>query len=103
MREAPDGAPVELYAGKGYRTALSSRYITWLNKTAAELEKAWDAGDTAQEVYAALPWEGETHNERFGDTKWTAYTLNEDEVRLGVTLNPKGRLTVDYREFYTRH
>jgi hypothetical protein len=100
----------ELRPGKGYRTPLTSRYINWLKAVTAELEEAWDAGDSAQEVFAALPWgdregehEGSVSSPKFGDAKWTGIQVREDQIRISMQLDPKGRLSLDYREWYQAH
>jgi hypothetical protein len=100
MKDTAEGAR-DLRAGKGYRLPLTSGVIEFLKGAIEEIETAWDAGDTAQEVYNLLPWE-DTGSDQYGDRKWTSFQLREDEVRISVVLK-NGRLSIDYREWYQSH
>jgi hypothetical protein len=92
-----------LYASqKGYRTAMTAKYMEFVQSALNDMRKAWDENESVETVFEALDWPNHA-DDQYGNRKWVALVLGEDELRISVFLTKRGQLQVDYREFYTRH
>jgi hypothetical protein len=81
---------------------MDAAYLRFVKNAMTELEALWEVCDTPEELFRKLSWTNRA-NDKYGNRKWIAYEFGEDELRISVHLTSKGDLTVDYREFYTRH
>lgn len=104
MDESAELAVEPLRSGKGVRIPLSSTAINFLREATTAIEVAWDSAETPKAAFELLKTQwGTFDTDGYGDRTWTGMPhKSEDEFRITVVLN-KGRLAVDFREWFMPH
>jgi hypothetical protein len=91
---------IELQPGKGVRLPLLTDVTTFLASAMQQIAQAYADAGSVEEFWNTIPFPNEAENEKFGKRKWVAMGIRGEELRVAVTLNPKGVLGIDVRTWW---